>query len=318
MTLHLSFPSMYKSRYKNSFWNKLMGLAHRRLVSPCHSFFPFPSFSLSVLLSGWLLGTRELYWLSVFIKEDQALLSTLLSLSPKPSSWGYPWILLGLDPGRRGKRGYPFEFLSDRLFLLLRPWQAVSFTCGAFVGYVFLVSPDITLLRRTFIISSFHWCPLLAPATWGHRYGIRGLFSQLLKVCLCWCWDLPSFFFCCLYLLVISWLTIASYSAFPVFCGRAHRVFLHHAISAAFGSTWFNLESGIFSAYLLHWKWCLFLFPFIPLNGCWEPSGIIENQIFPSDGFNSLKTIPADLAVEKPMKNNAETQNRWIERTLQH
>ena len=63
-------------------------------------FFPFPSFSLSVLLSGWLLGTQELYWLSVLIKEDQASdLSASLSLSPKPSSWGYPWVLLGLDPG---------------------------------------------------------------------------------------------------------------------------------------------------------------------------------------------------------------------------
>ena len=63
-------------------------------------FFPFLSFSLSVLLSGWLLGTQELYWLSVLIKENQASFSLfLLSLSPRPSSWGYPWILLGLDPG---------------------------------------------------------------------------------------------------------------------------------------------------------------------------------------------------------------------------
>ena len=108
---------------------------------------------------------------------------------------------------RRGRRGYPFEFLNDRLSLLLQPWQAVSFTCGAFVGCVFLVSPDLTSVGRTFIISSFHGCPLLAPAAWGHRCGIWSLFSQLLKVCLCWCWDLPSFLFCCLYLLVISWLT---------------------------------------------------------------------------------------------------------------
>ena len=43
-----------------------------------------------------------------------------------------------------------------------------------------------------------------------------------------------------------------SCSALPVFCARAHRVCLHHTILAAFGSTWFNLESGIFSAYLLH------------------------------------------------------------------
>ena len=85
---------------KVPFENKVMGLVHWSLVSPCHSFFfPFPSYSLSVLLSGWLLGTQEFYWLSVLIKEDQALLFTSLSLSPKPSSWGYPWILLGLDTG---------------------------------------------------------------------------------------------------------------------------------------------------------------------------------------------------------------------------
>ena len=93
------FPLCTSQSIKAPFENKVMGLAHRSLVSLCCSFFPFPSFSLSVLLSGWLFGTQELYWLSVFVKEDQALLSTLLSLLPKPSSWGYTWILLGLDPG---------------------------------------------------------------------------------------------------------------------------------------------------------------------------------------------------------------------------
>ena len=94
------FPLCTSQGIKVPFENKVMGLTHRSLVSPCGSFFPFPSFSFSVLPSGWLLGAQELYWLSVFIKEDQALLSTLLSLSPRPSSWGYPWILLGLDPGK--------------------------------------------------------------------------------------------------------------------------------------------------------------------------------------------------------------------------
>ena len=36
-----------------------MGLAHQSLVSPCHSF-RFPSFSLSVLPSGRLLGAQGL------------------------------------------------------------------------------------------------------------------------------------------------------------------------------------------------------------------------------------------------------------------
>ena len=45
MTLHLSFPSMYKARYKSTFW-KIKLLGHRRsLVTPC--FF----FSLSFFLS---------------------------------------------------------------------------------------------------------------------------------------------------------------------------------------------------------------------------------------------------------------------------
>ena len=84
---------------KSPFENKAADPFHLSWVSPCHSFLLFPSFSLSVLFSGWLLGTQEFYWLSVLIKEDQALLFTSLSLSPKPSSWGYPWILLGLDTG---------------------------------------------------------------------------------------------------------------------------------------------------------------------------------------------------------------------------
>ena len=53
---------------KVPFENKVMGLTHRSLVSLCRSFFPFPSFSLSVLLSGWLLGT-QLYWLSVLSRK---------------------------------------------------------------------------------------------------------------------------------------------------------------------------------------------------------------------------------------------------------
>ena len=150
MTLHLSFPSMYKSRYKIPFENKVMGLAHRSLFSPCHSFFPFLSFSLSLFFfQEWLLGAQglsEFTFLPVLLRPNRegalhlhqggsvlhphptervpaasvnrassvpgGLLafcvnqgrSSLCSfrfaiLSPMPSSWGYPWILLGLDPG---------------------------------------------------------------------------------------------------------------------------------------------------------------------------------------------------------------------------
>ena len=116
-----SFISLYVQVkfIKVPFENKVVGLAHRSLVSPCHSFFPFLSFSLSVLLSGWLLGKQELYWISVLIKEDQASLFALLSfhLSRHPEGmrvwamirltchgsstwpchgWDLPWWLLAM------------------------------------------------------------------------------------------------------------------------------------------------------------------------------------------------------------------------------
>ena len=136
-----------------------MGLAHQSLVSPCRSFFPFLSFSLSVLLSGWILGAQglsEFTFLPGLLRPDQegalhlhqgggvlrphptkrapaasmnrassmpgALLAScayqgrsspalcFAILSPMPSSWGYPWILLGLYPG-----SLPFRILSITL-----------------------------------------------------------------------------------------------------------------------------------------------------------------------------------------------------------
>ena len=103
------FPLRTSQGIKVPFENKVMGLAHRSLVSPCHSFFLFPPFH-SVLLSGWLLGTQELYWLSVLIKEDQALFSALLSfrLGRHPegtpgSCWGWTLAIkqaLGVGDGQ--------------------------------------------------------------------------------------------------------------------------------------------------------------------------------------------------------------------------
>ena len=75
-----------------------MGLAHQSLVFLCHSFFPFPSLSLSVLPSGWLLGTQELYWISVLIKEDQALLSALRSFCLGRHPEGTPGSCWGWTP----------------------------------------------------------------------------------------------------------------------------------------------------------------------------------------------------------------------------
>ena len=60
MTLHLSFPSMYKARYKSTFWKtKLLGLAHRNsLVTQC--FFFFFALSPSLSFSGWSSGVQSL------------------------------------------------------------------------------------------------------------------------------------------------------------------------------------------------------------------------------------------------------------------
>ena len=142
------FPLCTSKGIKVPFENKVMGLAQWNLVSPCHSFFPFPSFSLSVLLSGWVLGAQglsEFTFLPGLLRPDQegtlrlhqgggilcphpterapaasvsrassmpgALLAFCVYqgrsspalcfaiLPPRSSSWGYPWILLGLDPG---------------------------------------------------------------------------------------------------------------------------------------------------------------------------------------------------------------------------
>ena len=77
-----------------------MGLAHQSLVSPCRSFFYFShhfslcsSFRMTPGNTGALLAFRVNQG-----RSSSALCFAILS--PRPSSWGYPWILLGLDPGR--------------------------------------------------------------------------------------------------------------------------------------------------------------------------------------------------------------------------
>ena len=93
-------------------------------------FFPFLSFSLSVLLSGWLLGTQELYWLSVQTKEDQAS----LSLSLFPFLIAYAVILrVPLDPAGAGPQQYPDKTIVQKdactpvfiaaLFTIARTWK---------------------------------------------------------------------------------------------------------------------------------------------------------------------------------------------------
>ena len=58
VTLHLSFPSMYKARYKSTFWKiNLLGLAHQNsLVTPCFFFSLSLSLSLSFRLIPWSMG----------------------------------------------------------------------------------------------------------------------------------------------------------------------------------------------------------------------------------------------------------------------
>ena len=132
MTLHLSFPSMYKSRYKNSFENKVMGLVHRSLVSLCHSFFSFSLlFSLcsSFRMTPWNTGA-----LLVFCVNQRR---SSLFLSPFTSLITYAIILrVPLDPAGAGpqkripwKRAWlptpvflPGEFHGQRSLVGYRPW----------------------------------------------------------------------------------------------------------------------------------------------------------------------------------------------------
>ena len=172
-----------------------MGLIHWSLVSPCHSFFPFLSFSLcsSFRMTPW--GTGAL-WIHFFawasktqsgrhpasspgrghpassphregtysLREQSKFCARsfigflckprkikplslpffLLSLSLMPSSWGYPWILLGLDPGTCG-------ISSDQgLNLCLLHWQANSYPlCHQESSAIYCVYKRITEIIQT-------------------------------------------------------------------------------------------------------------------------------------------------------------------------
>ena len=73
LTLHDSTPPYYPlcttEGIKAPFKNKVMGLAHRSFVFPCHSFFPFLSFSLS--FSGWLFGAQRLSLFSLCVQPEK-------------------------------------------------------------------------------------------------------------------------------------------------------------------------------------------------------------------------------------------------------
>ena len=94
------FPICTSQVIKVPFENKVMGLAHRSLVSLCRSFFPFPFFSLcsSFRMTPWNTGAL----LAFCVNQGRSNLCSLCFaiLLPMPSSWGYPWILLGLGPSR--------------------------------------------------------------------------------------------------------------------------------------------------------------------------------------------------------------------------
>ena len=98
MTLHLSFPSVYKARYKSTFWKiKLLGLASRRsLVTPC-VFFSLSfslSLSLSLFFSGWSLGAYGLLaftYLPGFLRPEWEDVLHLHSLGRPGGHLWPPW-----------------------------------------------------------------------------------------------------------------------------------------------------------------------------------------------------------------------------------
>ena len=101
-----------------------------KLGLPVSFFFPFPSFSLSVVLSGWLLGTQELYWLSVLIKGDQALFSALLSFRLGRHPEGTPGSCWGWTPaGRPGVLVHGFA----KIQTWLSDWTELNWVIALFV-----------------------------------------------------------------------------------------------------------------------------------------------------------------------------------------
>ena len=90
--------------------NKVTGLAHRRsLVSPCLSF--FLSYSL-------FQADPQPLSLLYFLICNILSLSLSKSLHRHSLSWGYPWILWGLDPSKlhpnRDPKGFYFSCLDAR------------------------------------------------------------------------------------------------------------------------------------------------------------------------------------------------------------
>lgn len=179
------------------------------------------------------------------------------------------WNFLDKYGGSRGRSqgGLAFWFLNDRISLLLLSWEMIFFFLyDASIRYVFFVTPNLTLFRKIFTTSPLHCYLLLVPPAKGHRFSIPrwflhfGMYDSVDIV-----WEAPVLFLLLpVYSLVISaadhcWIPCSPH-LLCLFC-RFLWGSLQGKISAAFGSTYFNLESGVFSAYLFHWKWWLFPFP---------------------------------------------------------
>ena len=89
MTLHLSFPSMYKTRYKSTFKNKAIGPRLKKLGHPVFFFF-----SLLLSFSGWSLGTQRLFaftFLPGFLRPEQEDVLRLYSLGRPGRHLWPPW-----------------------------------------------------------------------------------------------------------------------------------------------------------------------------------------------------------------------------------
>ena len=156
MTLRLSFPSMYKARYKSTFWKiKLLGLAEAwspRVFSSLYLSFSL-SLSLSLSFSGWSLGAWGLpafTYLPGFLRPEQESVLRLHSLR-RPG--GHLWPL------------WTGQTSCLEVLLVLYVNQGISAS----------FSPLFSYLQHSFLISLNHspmpfllWVPL-DPAGAGPR-----------------------------------------------------------------------------------------------------------------------------------------------------
>lgn len=166
----------------------------------------------------------------------------------------------------RSQGGFAFWFLNHRSFLLSLSWKMISFIYDASIRYVSLVSPNLCsggFLPPVHSTGTY----FVGPCCQGTQMWHSKMIPSLLRVWLCGCYLGISYPFssaaCVFTSDFCGWLLLDPLLSLLVclFCCYFLRGSLRGQILAAFGSTYFTLESGVFSAYLFHPKWWLFPFP---------------------------------------------------------